>query len=123
MSTRDKKMERRQFMRSMATLAVGVVAIPLASLAEARVGRPATPGSVAGVRRRTRRRTRRRVYRNMTLYSLPYGCRTTIMRGGINYYYCGGIWYQPQYHGTTVVYVVNEVEPGANTNVEYEEGY
>ena len=29
--------------------------------AEARVGRPATPVSVAGVRRRTRRRTRRRV--------------------------------------------------------------
>ena len=67
-------MKRRNFMRSVATLAVGVVAIPLASLVEARVGRPATPGSVAGVRRRTRRRTRRRVYRNMTLYSLPYGC-------------------------------------------------
>jgi hypothetical protein len=30
--------------------------------AEAVVGRPATPGSVAGVRRRTRRRVRRRVY-------------------------------------------------------------
>ncbi|NOQ81281.1 MAG: hypothetical protein GQ548_01985 [Methylophaga sp.] len=29
--------------------------------AEAVVGRPGTPGSVAGVRRRTRRRTRRRV--------------------------------------------------------------
>ena len=108
-------------MRSMATLAVGVVAIPLASLVEARVGRPATPGSVAGVRRRTRRRTRRRVYRGMSLYSLPYGCNTTRYRGGVSYYYCGGIWYQPQYQGTTVVYIVNQVDSGANTDVEFEE--
>lgn len=105
----------------MATLAVGVVAIPLASLVEARVGRPATPGSVAGVRRRTRRRTRRRVYRGMYLYYLPYGCTTTRYRGGVNYYYCGGIWYQPQYQGTTVVYIVNQVDSGANTDVEFEE--
>ena len=105
----------------MATLAVGVVAIPLSNLAEARIGRPATPGSVAGVRRRTRRRTRRRVAVGMTLYSLPYGCSTTRMMGGVNYYYCGGIWYQPQYQGTTVVYVVQQVEPGADTNVEFEE--
>jgi hypothetical protein len=45
------------------------------------------------------------------------------MRAGVNYYYCGGIWYQPTYQGTTVVYVVSEVEPGANTNVEFEEDY
>jgi hypothetical protein len=114
-------MKRREMMRSLATLAVGVAAIPLSTLVEARVGRPATPGSVAGVRRRTRRRTRRRVYRNMTLYSLPYGCHTTRMRAGVNYYYCGGIWYQPTYQGTTVVYVVHEVEAGADTNVEFEE--
>jgi len=114
-------MKRRQMMRLMATLAVGVVAIPLSNLAEARIGRPATPGSVAGVRRRTRRRTRRRVAVGMTLYSLPYGCSTTRMMGGVNYYYCGGIWYQPQYQGTTVVYVVQQVEPGADTNVEFEE--
>ena len=121
MSTREKKMERRKFMRSMATLAVGVVAIPLAGLVEARVGRPATPGSVAGVRRRTRRRTRRRVYAGMSLAYLPYGCNATRVRGGITYHYCGGIWYQPQYQGTTVVYVVNQVDPGADTNVEFEE--
>jgi hypothetical protein len=59
----------------------------------------------------------------MTLYSLPYGCHTTRMRGGVNYYYCGGIWYQPTYQGTTVVYVVSEIEPGANTNLEFEEDY
>jgi len=114
-------MKRRELMRSVATLAVGVAAIPLSNLVEARVGRPATPGSVAGVRRRTRRRTRRRVYRNMTLYSLPYGCTTTRVRGGVSYYYCGGIWYQPSYQGTTVVYVVSEIESGADTNVEFEE--
>ena len=121
MSAREKNMKRRHFLRSVATLAVGVVAIPLASLVEARVGRPATPGSVAGVRRRTRRRTRRRVYRNMTLYSLPYGCSTTRMRAGVNYYYCGGIWYRPAYQGTTVIYVVEDIEQGANTDVEFEE--
>jgi len=123
MSTREKKMERRKFMRSMATLAVGVVAVPLAGLVEARVGRPATPGSIAGVRRRTRRRTRRRVYVGMSLAYLPYGCSVTRVRSGITYHYCGGIWYYPQYQGTTVVYVVNQVDPGADTNVEFEEYY
>ena len=114
-------MERRKFMRSVATLAVGLVAIPLASLVEARVGRPATPGSVAGVRRRTRRRTRRRVYRGMTLYSLPYGCNVTRLHGGVSYYYCGGIWYRPAYQGTTVIYIVETIDTGADTNVEFEE--
>ena len=116
-------MKRRDLMHSLATLAVGVVAIPLSNLVEARVGRPATPGSVAGVRRRTRRRTRRRVAVGMSMYSLPYGCSTTRVRGGITYHYCSGIWYQPTYQGTTVVYVVNQIEPGADTNVEFEEDY
>jgi len=114
-------MKRRELMRSLATIAVGAAAIPLCSLLEARIGRPATPASVAGVRRRVRRRTRRRVAVGMSLYALPYGCANTIYRGGINYYYCGGIYYRPTYQGTTVVYVVDEVEPGANTNVEFEE--
>ena len=57
----------------------------------------------------------------MTLYSLPYGCNITRVRGGVSYYYCGGIWYQPSYQGTTVIYVVHEIEPGADTNVEFEE--
>ena len=43
------------------------------------------------------------------------------MMGGINYHYCGGIWYQPMYQGTQVVYVVHQVDPGADTNVEFEE--
>lgn len=112
-------MKRRELLQSLATIAVGIVALPLSNLAEARVGRPATPGSVGGVRRRTRRRTRRRVYRNMTVNSLPYGCNVTRVRGGVTYHYCGGIWYRPTYQGTTVVYIVDDIDQGANTNVEF----
>jgi hypothetical protein len=97
----------------------GIAGVPL--LGSTRVGRPASPTSVAGTRRRSRRRTRRRVHRNMRLNSLPYGCNTTRVRAGVSYYYCGGIWYRPSYSGTTVVYVVEEIEPGANTEVEFEE--
>ena len=114
-------MKRRQLLHSLAAVTVGIVAIPLSNLAQARVGRPATPGSVAGVRRRTRRRTRRRVYRNMTLYSLPHGCTGTRMRGGASCHYCGGIWYRPAYQGTTVVYIIDTINSGANTDVEFEE--
>jgi hypothetical protein len=89
----------------------------------ARRGRrsPASPRSVGGVRRRTRRRTRRRIRRGMRLTALPYGCTTTIVRSSVSYYYCGGIWYQPVYQGTTVVYIVDEIEAGAETEVEFEE--
>lgn len=114
-------MKRRELLRSLTGLAIGAGSLTLSTLAMARVGRPATPGSVAGVRRRTRRRTRRRVAVGMSMYSLPYGCNTTIMRGGVNYYYCGGIYYRPSYQGTTVVYVVDTIDPGADTNVEFEE--
>jgi hypothetical protein len=116
-------MNRRKFVRSLVTVMAGVAALPVASMVEARVGRPATPGSVAGVRRRTRRRTRRRVYRHMTIYSLPYGCSSMRPYNGINHYYCGGIYYRPAYQGTTVVYIVENIESGANTNVEFEEDY
>jgi hypothetical protein len=43
------------------------------------------------------------------------------VRGGVSYYYCGGIWYQPTYQGSTVVYVVTDIESGANTNLEFYE--
>ena len=114
-------MKRRELLRSLVGLSVGAGALTVSTLAAARVGRPLTPVSVAGVRRRTRRRTRRRVAVGMSMYALPYGCAGTVMRGGINYYYCGGIYYRPQYQGTTVVYVVDSMDPGANTNVEFEE--
>lgn len=75
--------------------------------AEAVIGRPASPGSVAGVRRRTRRRARRRAIYGSRVYALPPGC-AGIMRAGVNYYHCGGVYYRPYYEGTTVVYVVVE---------------
>lgn len=116
-------MKRRELLRSLAGLAVGAGALTASTLAIARIGRPATPASVAGVRRRTRRRTRRRVAVGMSMAYLPYGCANTIVRGGINYYYCGGIYYRPSYQGTNVVYVVDSIDPGADTNVEFEEDY
>ncbi len=114
-------MHRRQIMKSLLALVMGSAAGGLTTTVLARVGRPASPTSVAGVSRRTRRRRRRRVSRNMRLTSLPYGCSTTRLRAGVSYYYCGGIWYQPAYQGTTVIYIVNEREPGANTDVEFDE--
>ncbi len=39
------------------------------------------------------------------VYTLPTGC-TTIIRGGIAYQQCGSVWYQPQYAGNNVTYVV-----------------
>lgn len=115
-------MKRRDLIRSLGTLALGAAAATASTLAVARIGRPATPMSVAGVRRRTRRRTRRRVVVGMSLYSLPYGCPPrTVMYGGVPAYYCGGIYYTPQQQGTTVVYVVSQIDPGADINVEFQE--
>ena len=67
---------------------------------EARVGRPATPGSVAGVARRTTRRTIRR----STIYiaSLPRGCTTVVIEGQ-SCYQCGTTYYPS--HGTQYVQV------------------
>ena len=59
--------------------------------AEARVGRPLTPVSVAGTARRTTRRVARRTsYRVSTL---PAGCPYGPYYGGY-YYYCGGRYYE-----------------------------
>jgi hypothetical protein len=76
-------------------LHIGIVV----SEAQARIGRPATPGSVAGVARRT---TRRRI-RRTTIYvaTLPRGC-TTVNIDGTVLSQCGGTYYQP-YNGQYVV--------------------
>jgi len=72
------------------------------------VGMPATPGSVAGVARRTTRRT---AYATSAAVSssyvtaLPGGCRG-VMMGGVEYYQCGGAYYRPYYQGTQLVYVI-----------------
>jgi hypothetical protein len=59
--------------------------------AEARVGRPATPASVAGVARRTTRRMVRRTAVYAT--TLPAGCQTILVEG-TTLYQCGGTYYQ-----------------------------
>lgn len=110
-------MKRRELIRSLAGLAVGVGTISLSALALARIGRLLSPGSIAGVRRRTRRR----MAVGMSMAMLPYGCVGTRIRAGVTYHYCGGIWYRPAYQGTTVDYVVDRIDDGADTNVEFEE--
>ena len=70
--------------------------------ADARIGRPMTPVSVAGVARRTTRRTIRR----STIYvaTLPRGC-TTVVIEGTTLQQCGGTYYQPYNNQYVVVYV------------------
>ncbi len=72
------------------------------SPAEARVGRPLTPVSVAGVARRTTRRAIRRsaIY----VSTLPRGCATVVINGA-SLYQCGATYYQPHQGQYVVVYV------------------
>ena len=42
-------------------------------------------------------------------------------RDDVDYYYCDGIWYRPSYEGTEVVYIVEDIDAGAETSVEFEE--
>lgn len=69
------------------------------SSAEARVGRPATPGSVAGTARRTTRRTIRRT--GVYVAALPAGC-AKVKVSGTSLWRCRGVYYQP-YGGRYVV--------------------
>ncbi len=112
-------MHRRYLLKKLLGLSAACVTAALPISALAKPGRPASPNSVAGVRRRRRRRYRRRVHRGLRVSTLPYGCRVTRVRAGRTYYYCGGIWYRPVYSGTTVVYIVDDIDAGANTNVEF----
>ncbi len=73
------------------------------SKAEARMGRPLTPGSVAGVARRTTRRTIRRT--TMVVATLPPGCGTTVVINGTSLYHCGGTYYQASGNQYVVVTV------------------
>lgn len=59
--------------------------------AEARIGRPITPVSVAGVSRRTTRRVIRRTSHYVA--TLPRGC-TTVMIDGTTLHHCGSSYYQ-----------------------------
>ena len=70
--------------------------------AQAVIGRPMTPGSVAGVARRTTRRTIRRsaIYAS----TLPAACSTVVI-DGTSLYSCGGTYYQSSGSQYVVVYV------------------
>jgi hypothetical protein len=74
--------------------------IKIDTSAEARVGRPLTPISGAGVARRT---TRRVIRRGAYIAVLPAGCPYG-MYYGYNLYYCGGTYYQPSSGGYVIVY-------------------
>ena len=68
--------------------------------AEARIGRPLTPISVAGAARRTTRRVIRRT--SVYVATLPRGCRTVVIEGA-TLHQCGGTYYQA--HGSQFVVV------------------
>jgi hypothetical protein len=70
--------------------------------AEARIGRPLTPVSVAGVARRTTRRTIRRT--SVYVATLPAGCTTVVIEGA-TLHQCGGTYYQPYGNQYVVVNV------------------
>lgn len=69
---------------------------------EARVGRPLTPVSVAGVARRTTRRTIART--SVYAATLPVGCSTVIV-DGVSLHQCGGSYYQAQGNQYVIVNV------------------
>jgi hypothetical protein len=73
------------------------------SQAEARIDRPLTARSVAGVARRTTRR----VVRRSAIYvaALPAACAKVTVNGA-SYWSCGGVYYQ-RYSGRFVVVYVN----------------
>jgi hypothetical protein len=79
---------------------VSVGLFGLSSQAQARIGRPLTPMSVAGVARRTTRRT---IRRGAYIASIPAGCPYGTYYG-YSLYYCGGVYYQRSGGGYVVVY-------------------
>jgi hypothetical protein len=72
----------------------------LVSEAQAVVGRPMTPVSVAGVARRTTRRTI--VATSVYVATLPPACTVVVIEGA-TLHQCGGTYYQP--YGTQFVVV------------------
>jgi hypothetical protein len=82
---------------------LGIHGVSVIADAQARVGRPLTPVSVAGTARRTTRRVVRRTA--YTIAALPAGCHYGPYYGG-TYYNCGGVYYEPS--GSVYVQVVFE---------------
>jgi len=84
----------------LSNLPGGTESLGIISKAEARVGRPLTPGSVAGVARRT---TRRHIRRGRYYTAVPGGCVYGTYYG-YSLYKCGGAYYQRSGGGYVVVY-------------------
>ncbi len=72
---------------------LSIAKVDVFSQAEARIGRPLTPMSYAGVARRTARRTVRRT--SVMLATLPPGCIYGPAYGAY-YYNCNGTYYEQQ---------------------------
>ena len=70
---------------------IGIPGVNMITEAQARVGRPLTPMSYAGVARRTSRRVARRTIYRITV--LPAGCLYGPYYGG-SYYRCGSLYYR-----------------------------
>jgi len=70
--------------------------------AQARIGRPMSPGSVAGVSRRTTKRAIRRT--SIYAATLPKSC-TTVVVEGTSLYLCSGTYYQSYNNQYVVVNV------------------
>jgi len=110
-----KNLLRNSALFAALVVAAGVFEIPFGpggmviAPAEARVGRPMTPVSVAGVARRTTRRTVRRVVvrRSTAVYVevLPPEC-IPVSFDGAQVYQCGGVYFQAD----GARYVVVEVQ-------------
>lgn len=79
---------------------VGIGFFKIVSDAEARVGRPLTPVSVAGTARRT---TRRVIRRGAYIAVVPVGCPYGTYYG-YSLYYCGGTYYQKSGSGYVIIY-------------------
>jgi len=78
----------------------GLGSFGLVSDAQARLGRPLTPVSVAGVARRTTRRT---IRRGAYIATIPRGCAYGTYYG-YSLYHCGGAYYQKSGGGYVIVY-------------------
>jgi hypothetical protein len=105
-----KKNETRAILVGCSILVAGLILdvplpqqIRIVEETEARIGRPLTPVSYAGVARRTRRRTFRRTA--VYVAALPTGCSNVTINGAL-LHQCGTIYYQP-YNGQ---YAVVEVD-------------
>jgi hypothetical protein len=104
----------------------------LVTPAEAVIGRPVSPGSVAGVARRTTRRAvavgsasasasqQQQAQQQQqpapqqaagspaagtVVSALPPGCTSTVL-DGVNLFNCSGVMYQPMFQSNNLVYVV-----------------